>query len=74
MNTIYLSVTLFSLSRVGRRHNSLLVEIMAHAFLKHTLWCLIDVPPIINFSFFFHPGHSYPAIEFLKYNPPKTKI
>ena len=21
--------------------------------------CLIDVPPLINFSIFFHPGHSY---------------
>ena len=37
----------------------------------------IDVPPLINFLIFFHPGHSYsnpPAIKFLKHNPPKTKI
>ena len=24
-----------------------------------TLWCLIDVPPLINVSKFFQPGHSY---------------
>ena len=24
-----------------------------------TLWSLIDVPPLFNFSKIFHPGHSY---------------
>ena len=26
---------------------------------SNTLWSLIIVPPLINFSYLFHPGHSY---------------
>ena len=36
INTIYLSLTLFSLSRVGRRHNFLFVGILLYAYLKHS--------------------------------------
>ena len=45
--------------------------------LKYSLVPNRRPPPLINFSIFFHPGHSYsnpPAINFLKKIQPRQKF